>query len=79
MATEIVICLISNAATLIGVILTCVVSNSKTQWRIEQLEKKQDRHNNLIERTYAIEAEIKRHEERLDTIERHEEQRGRRA
>ena len=31
------------------------VSNRMSNYRIEQLEKKVEKHNNLIERTYAIE------------------------
>lgn len=44
--------------TLAGVIITVAVGNSKTLYRIEQLEKRVTAHNNLIERMYAAEKEI---------------------
>lgn len=53
-----VITLISEVVTLIGVIVTCWMSHSKTLYRIELLEKKQDKHNCLIERMYACEKDI---------------------
>ena len=54
----IIITLVSELVTLAGVIVTCWLSHSKTQYRIEQLEKKQDKHNCLIERMYQCEKEI---------------------
>lgn len=53
-----IITLISELVTLAGVIVTCWISHSKTVYRIEQLEKKQDKHNCLIERMYACEKDI---------------------
>ena len=50
--------------TLAGVIISNMFSNSKTLYRIEQLEKKQDKHNSIIERTYALEESIKLLDER---------------
>ena len=32
-----------------------LVSNKLTSYRIEQLEKKVEKHNNLVERTYRLE------------------------
>ena len=56
--TTLIITLASELVTLLGVIVTCYFSHSKTLYRIEQLEKKQDKHNNLIERTYKCEQNI---------------------
>jgi hypothetical protein len=56
--TQLVITIASEVITLLGVIATCYFSHSKTIYRIEQLEKKQDKHNNLIERTYDCENKI---------------------
>lgn len=44
--------------TLAGVIVTVAVGNSKTIYRIEQLEKRVTAHNNLVMRMYAAEKEI---------------------
>lgn len=46
---------IVGALALCGTILSNLISNSKTQWRIEQLEKKQDVHNSLNERVLILE------------------------
>lgn len=55
----IVITIISELLTLAGVIATCLITHSKTIYRIEQLEKKQDRYNNLQERMYTAEGDIR--------------------
>lgn len=34
-------------------------------YRLEQLEKKQDKHNTLIERTYKLEEEYAIHDEKI--------------
>lgn len=55
MSAEIIVAIISGICTLAGVVLTVWAGNSKTLYRIEQLEKKQDKHNSLIERVYLLE------------------------
>lgn len=50
--TEIIIALIAFLGTLIG----SFTANQKTLWRIEQLEAKVEKHNQLIERVTALEA-----------------------
>ena len=52
------ITLVSEIFTLAGVIITCIFTHNKTVYRIEQLEKKQDKHNNVIERMYNCEKDI---------------------
>ena len=55
MSAEIWVAIITSVFTLAGVILTVAFGNQKTLYRIEQLEKKQDKHNSLIERVYSLE------------------------
>lgn len=55
MPSEVIVGLLSLAGTLIGSIAGIVASNKLTLYRIDQLEKKVDKHNNLIERTYKLE------------------------
>ena len=43
---------------LIGTALGTLASARLTLYRIEQLEKKMDKHNNVIERTYKLEQRI---------------------
>jgi hypothetical protein len=58
MSEGLIITLISEAITLAGVIITCLFTHSKTIYRIEQLEKKQDKYNNVIARTYELEKQV---------------------
>lgn len=69
MDTTLLITLVSEIITLAGVVITCVFSNSKTLYRIDQLEKKQDKHNNLIERTYKCEQRLSIVENEIKHIE----------
>lgn len=41
--------------SLIGVVVSNLVSNNKTIYRIEQLELKQEKHNKVIERVIVLE------------------------
>ena len=38
-------------------------------WRVGELEKKVDRHNNLVERMYKVEESTKRNEGRIKELE----------
>lgn len=55
MSSEIIVALIAGAGTLIGTFGGIVASSKLTSYRIEQLEKKVDKHNELIERTFKLE------------------------
>lgn len=59
MSDVVLTALISGGVTLIGTIIAVFAANSKTLYRIEQLEKKQDKYNNLQERTLTNENNIK--------------------
>ena len=59
MSEAIIVALITGAVMLIGNIITAYYQNQKTIYRIEQLEKKQDKYNNLQERTLKAEQDIK--------------------
>jgi len=54
-------------------LLICVIQNNKTkaliEYRLDELEKKVDKHNNLIERMYECEKNIDIHAEHLSTID----------
>lgn len=57
------------ALALVGTLVGSYLSNRKTTallgYRLEQLEKKQDKHNTLIERTYKLEEEYAIHDEKI--------------
>ena len=77
MPTELIIALISFAGTLAGSLAGIFTASRLSNYRIEQLEKKVDKHNSLIERTYAIEQhnavvdeEIKVANHRIEDLEK---------
>ncbi len=65
MNAEIIVAIIAAAGGLIGSLFGVIATSRVTTYRIEQLEKKVDKHNNLIERTYNIEEKIEVHEEKI--------------
>mgnify|MGYP003391797791 CR=1 FL=1 len=76
MDNTIVIALISFAGTLFGTFGGIVTSQKLVNYRIEQLEKKVEKHNNVIERVYTLEKEkavfeeeIKVANHRIDDLE----------
>lgn len=77
MTETVIVSLISLVGTLGGTLGGILVSNKLTNFRIEQLEKKVEKHNSVIERTYTIEQNIavlenreKVSEHRIDDLER---------
>lgn len=58
MDSTVTVALIAAAGTIISGICSAVISNKVTTVRIDQLEKKVDTHNRLIERTYQLEAQM---------------------
>lgn len=58
-SSDIVVGFLSLIGTLIGTLGGILVSNKLTNFRIEQLEKKVEKHNTLIERTYILEGQMK--------------------
>lgn len=62
MAPEIVVGMLSLAGTLFGTIGGIMASNKLTIYRIDQLEQKVSKHNDLIDRMYNC-------EERLTVVE----------
>ncbi len=68
MSTEIIVSLVSLLGTLGGSLGGILVSNKLTNYRIEQLEKKQEKYNNLIERTYHLEEHVQVSDEKFKVI-----------
>ena len=55
MSDVIIVALISFAGTVLGSLFGVITANKLSNYRIEQLEKKVEKHNNLIDRVYALE------------------------
>ena len=58
MSTEIIVALLSLLGTAIGSLAGILAANKLVVYRIEQLEKKVEKHNTLIERTYKVEESV---------------------
>ena len=50
--------LITGVLSLIGVYIANRKSSALIAYRLEELEKKVNKHNNLIERTYVLEGQV---------------------
>ena len=66
----VLVALITGAVMLIGNIISARYQNNKTLYRIDQLEKKQDKYNNLQERMLAAEKDIKHIYYEIDEMKR---------
>jgi len=66
MSTEIIVGLLALIGTCVGMFGGIAVANKLVVYRIEQLEKKVEKHNNLIDRTYCIEKELAVHTEEIN-------------
>ena len=69
MTEPIWIALISLAGTLLGTFGGILTSGKLTAYRIEQLEKRVDKHNSLIERTYQLETRVQLHDARFQAVD----------
>lgn len=58
MSGEVVVSLITLLGSAIGTIGGIFATNKMTAYRIEQLEKKVDKHNKVVERMYEAEKNI---------------------
>ena len=58
MSSEIIVALIGLGGSALGSVIGIFINTKLSNYRIEQLEKKVDKHNNLIERTFKIEQDI---------------------
>ena len=55
MSETIIVALLSLAGTLMGSLFGILAANKLVVYRIEQLEKKVEKHNNVLERVYSLE------------------------
>lgn len=69
MTDQILIALISFAGTLSGSLTGIFTASRLSNYRIEQLEKKVDKHNNLVERVYLIEQHEAVNDNKIKTAE----------
>ena len=70
MDAQITVALIGLLGSAFGSLVGVVVSSNVTTYRIEQLEKKVEKHNEVIERTYKLEQKEALLETRLEEHEK---------
>lgn len=75
MSDSITVALITGAVSLAGSVLSMVVSVVKAKqssslmvYRIDQLEEKVNKHNNLVERTYKLDEARALMQQQIDTM-----------
>ena len=67
---EIYVALIGLAGSAIGSMCGIAVNSKITQYRLKELEKRVEKHNCLIERTYELEERAVVHDEKLKSASR---------
>lgn len=68
MSDAIIVALIGLAGSGVGSLIGVLASSRLTQYRLEQLEKKVQAHNNLVERMYHIEDVAHVYEEKMKVV-----------
>ncbi|MDD6275717.1 MAG: hypothetical protein PUB20_02695 [Clostridia bacterium] len=68
MSTEIITALLALIGTLVGSLGGILTAGKLSNYRIEQLEKKVEKHNNIVERVYAVENSVKSAHHRIDEL-----------
>ncbi len=69
MNPEVIVSFITLLGSALGTFAGIAVNSKLTNYRIEQLERKVDKHNNVIERTVKLEERIGAIDYRLKEIE----------
>lgn len=77
MSEVVIVGILSLIGTLVGSIAGILTSNKLVVYRIEQLERKVEKHNNVVERVFAlekdkelVEEEFKNVNQRIDKLEK---------
>ena len=68
MSEAIIVAILSLVGTIVGSLLGILAANKLVQYRLEQLEKKVEKHNNLVERMYNLEKKVAVDEEELEHL-----------
>lgn len=69
MNNEIIVALLACLGTAAGSLGGIVAASKMTTFRLQQLEKKVDEHNNVIKRTFVLEEQMKVANHRINDLE----------
>ena len=69
MSNEIIVAFMALLGSALGTIGGIMASSKLTNHRLEQLEKKVDKHNSVIERTFILEEKMKVANHRIEDLE----------
>lgn len=70
MPESVVVAIVGTGGSLLGSFVGLLVSNKLITYRLEQLEKKVDKHNHLVDRVYCLERRVSLNEEKIK-VENH--------
>ncbi len=70
MSNEIIVALLALGGTLVGSFSGILVANKLVNYRLQQLEKKVEKHNNVCERIALVEKDIRVINHRIEDLER---------
>lgn len=74
MEPVIITSLISGLCVAVPSVIATIMTNGKNKdlmlYRIDKLEEKVNKHNNLIERVYQLESKVEKDEVKLEELER---------
>lgn len=68
MDTAITVALITGGLAIVSNVVVALMNSKLTLYRIEQLEKKVEKHNNLVERVAIIERDEQTQWKRIDEL-----------
>lgn len=68
MTEAIIVAILALIGTLVGTFGGIVTANKLTTYRIEQLEKRVEKHNNVIERVFKLEKQVAVDEEEIEHL-----------
>lgn len=68
MTPELWIAIITSASTLTAAIVSIIVNNRLIGYKVDELTKQVEKHNNLVERIAVVERDIKTAFNRLDDL-----------
>lgn len=70
MSESVIVALITLFGSGLGSLCGIVISSKLTNYRLEQLEKKVEKHNTVIERTFVLEEQMKVANHRIADLEK---------